>query len=398
MKKTWKVLLMVFAVAFGVMLFNGTSSKAAVAITGLKQTKATSSSVTVQWQPYMATDVYYATYIGTSAASLTRKDPAYRTDNYISGLTEGGVYYVQVRAYSDSSRTKQIAASNTIQVATELADVTGGAQISATANTVTLRWNSVGGATGYYVYRYINGNYIQVAASKTNSCTVSGLAPSTSANFYVLAARTTTAKFTVTSDYYEGIYSVATTPAKPASVGMTNWYDNINVAYFGWNSVNNCNGYQIQIQDYKGKTLLNKFESYYSLRVSPFWKGKFTKTRVRAYITIGNKKFFGPWSSYSYNASNKKIKISSKSKKITVKWKKISGAAGYTIYISKKSGSGYKKVKTLSKKKTSITIKKYGKKKLKKGKTYYIRMKYLIKVGKKKVASGLRGQGSISVH
>ena len=175
MKKTWKVLLMVFAVAFGVMLFNGTSSKAAVAITGLKQTKATSSSVTVQWQPYMATDVYYATYIGTSAASLTRKDPAYRTDNYISGLTEGGVYYVQVRAYSDSSRTKQIAASNTIQVATELADVTGGAQISATANTVTLRWNSVGGATGYYVYRYINGNYIQVAASKTNSCTVSRL-------------------------------------------------------------------------------------------------------------------------------------------------------------------------------------------------------------------------------
>ncbi|MCH5252072.1 MAG: fibronectin type III domain-containing protein [Lachnospiraceae bacterium] len=396
MKKTCKVLMMVFAVAFGVLLLTGTSSKAAATITGLQQTKASSTSVTVQWQAVMENSVYYSTHIGTSANNLTRQDNQYGTTGYISGLTEGGTYYVQVRAYSDYARNTVIAISPVIQVATTLADVSGVTQTSATGNTITMKWNPVTGATSYYIYRYANSTYTQIGSSKTASYMVTGLSPSLQASFYVVAVKTTTSGFTVSSDYYRGA-SMRTTPAKPANVAITSWYDNINVAYLGWNGVS-CNGYQVQIQNSKGKTLLNQDVSYNSLRVSPFWKGVFTKTRVRGYITIGNKKLYGPWSDYSYNASNKSIKISSKSRKIKVKWKKITGAAGYTIYISNKSDSGFKKVKTLGKKKTSITIKKCGKKKLKKRKTYYVRVKYLTKVGKKKVASGVMGQGSIYVY
>ena len=129
--------------------------------------------------------------------------------------------------------------------------------------------------------------------------------------------------------------------------------------------------------------------------MKPFKKGVFTKARARAYIIINNKKIYGAWSDLNYNASAKKVTLRRRGNKIKVTWKKISGAAGYTVMISTKAKSGFKKVKTLGKKSTSITIKKCGKKKLKKHKRYYIRVKYLTKVGKKKVASGVMGTGNI---
>jgi hypothetical protein len=55
----------------------------------------------------------------------------------------------------------------------------------------------------------------------------------------------------------------------------------------------------------------------------------------------------------------------------------------YTIYISKSEKSGYKKVETVSSKKTSYTVSKYNKKALKKGTTYYIKIVPNAKIGKK---------------
>ena len=47
----------------------------------------------------------------------------------------------------------------------------------------------------------------------------------------------------------------------------------------------------------------------------------------------------------------------------------------------------YKKVKTLGKKAKGVTLTKFGKKKLNKYKTYYIKVTAKIKVGKKTVAN-----------
>ena len=59
---------------------------------------------------------------------------------------------------------------------------------------------------------------------------------------------------------------------------------------------------------------------------------------------------------------------------IQLNWKKVKGASNYTVYISDKQNSGYKKVGTYNSKKTSATIRKFGKKALKSGKTYYVRI------------------------
>ena len=84
-----------------------------------------------------------------------------------------------------------------------------------------------------------------------------------------------------------------------------------------------------------------------------------------------------------------KVKITSykKTKRtIKLKWKKLSTpVSGYMIYRSTRKSSGYKKIKTVSSKTSS-----YTNKRLKRGKTYYYKIrpyrtvKYSYKTSKKK--------------
>ena len=73
----------------------------------------------------------------------------------------------------------------------------------------------------------------------------------------------------------------------------------------------------------------------------------------------------------------KSLKKSGK-KAVKITYKKVSGVSGYQIYMSTKKKSGYKKIATLSYKKSS-----YTKGKLKKGKKYYFKVRTMKKVSGK---------------
>lgn len=68
-------------------------------------------------------------------------------------------------------------------------------------------------------------------------------------------------------------------------------------------------------------------------------------------------------------------------RKVTLKWKKVSGASGYEIWRAAKKKGKYKKVKVITKGRTL----KYTDRKLKKKKTYYYKVRAYRKVGGKKV-------------
>ncbi|MCH5265228.1 MAG: fibronectin type III domain-containing protein [Lachnospiraceae bacterium] len=401
MKKAVKALFMVFAVAFGLLIFTGTS-KAAGTITGLQQTNARTNSITLKWDSYTGTNIRYQVEVSSDGKTFAPVDTfsvSNPTDT-VSGLSSGATYYVRVVAYQDWYGSKtQVAVSAPIQASTVpvVGQVEGLTQTGATTNSISMKWNPVSGADSYSVYRY-NGysDHTLLGTTTDTSYTVSGLTASQEVRYFVIAKATTATGISGESSSFTGAY-MHTAPGKVSYVAMTNYWDWSQEAKYGWNSVNYVSGYQFQLQNYKGKNLLTKETTSNYIYVKPFKKGVFTKARVRAFITINNQRYYGAWSDYDYNASAKKVtlKRTGNGKKITVKWKKIQGAAGYTVMISTKSDSGFKKVKTLGKKKTSISITKCGKKKLKKGKTYYIRVKYLTKVGNKKVASGIMGTGSI---
>jgi hypothetical protein len=77
-----------------------------------------------------------------------------------------------------------------------------------------------------------------------------------------------------------------------------------------------------------------------------------------------------------YNFCNLKPKAKRTGKKIKVKFHKLQNNlknVKYTVQVS--DSKKFKKVSTVKTKKTSIAFKKFGKKKFKKGKTYYVRVK-----------------------
>ena len=397
MKKSVKMLLTVFSVLIAAFAFTGIKSEAAaIQITDFKQTDAGSTYAEVQWGAVAyGSTVNYRVYWGTSPSSLTGYKNAYGIDCTLFDLTPGQTYYAAVVAYSDYYKTP-IAESQVIPISSAMPKVEGTRQVGATTNSITLTWNPTTGAQGYYVYRYDSyNNYAKLAETTATTATIGGLTASSEYQYFVVAYKQLTG--IVTSSTYQTVYA-KTVPGKGYSAKMTSFYSNINVAYYGWNSVNKADGYQFQLQNYKGKNLYTKDVSYStSIRLEPFYKNVFTKARVRAYITVNGQNIYGEWSDYNYNASSSSVSVKkvSKGKKINVKWKKIKGCTSYTIYASKKSSSGFKKIKTLNSKKSSYTFSKIGKSKISKKKRYYIRVVYKIKVGKSTKTSQVRAEGSV---
>lgn len=97
----------------------------------------------------------------------------------------------------------------------------------------------------------------------------------------------------------------------------------------------------------------------------------------------------GNWSYAGYSPAKKPVVANPKAttikslkksgkKAVKITYKKVSGVSGYQIYMSTKKKSGYKKIATLSSKKSS-----YTKGKLKKGKKYYFKVRTMKKVSGK---------------
>lgn len=120
--------------------------------------------------------------------------------------------------------------------------------------------------------------------------------------------------------------------------------------------------------------------------------------RVRAYKELKNgKKVYSKYSStlncaYTYRPSAPKINYgkSLKKKTATIKWKKVIPAKGYIIYRSTNSSTGFKKVGKTSKLK-------FTDKKVKRGKTYYYRVKNYCKVKKSTLISNFSAAKKIKV-
>ena len=97
----------------------------------------------------------------------------------------------------------------------------------------------------------------------------------------------------------------------------------------------------------------------------------------------------GNWTYAGYSSAKKTVVVKPKATTIKslrksgknavkITYKKVSGVSGYQIYMSTKKKSGYKKIATLSSKKSS-----YTKGKLKKGKKYYFKVRTMKKVSGK---------------
>lgn len=405
MKKSLRTVIMVFAVMFGALLTTGISSKAEVQNLTVQQTGAGEQSVSLSWSAALGSDVRYYIMFSNDGQNWVEQGSTSGTQETVGRLSAGSVYHVMIIARQWNNDTYkydiEIGRSGDVTVSTlvKVPAVEELTQTDATNNSISMSWKAVSGATGYDVYRYNSwDNYTKLGDTASTNFTVTGLGASQAFEYFVIAKQRTATGQEAMSDEFKRV-TMKTIPNKVLTVAMTNYFSSIRVAYYGWTDVDKADGYEFQLLDNKGKKLYSTLTTSTSCRIDPFKQGVFIRARARAYIEVNGQKKYGPWSGYNYNATATKLsaKRSKNGKKITLTWKKISGAAGYTVYISTKSNSGFKKVKTLGAKKTKYTITKYGKKKLKKSKRYYIRVEYLTKSGGKKVKSSIVGTFSGAV-
>lgn len=163
-----------------------------------------------------------------------------------------------------------------------------------------------------------------------------------------------------------------------------------NKARVSWSAKSGAEGYEIyeakgKHGQYKRIARLKKTSGTRYTR-SGIATGTTYYYKVRAYRTVEGTTVYSSFSdAKAVKPSLKKtsVKLSAGKRKMTIRWKKVSGASGYQIYRSKKKTKSYKRIKTIARGSTT----KYTNKKLCRGKKYYYKVRSYRKVSGKKVYS-----------
>lgn len=266
-------------------------------------------------------------------------------------------------------------------------------QTSATKDSITVTWDAEDGALNYQVHVGIMNpetyktEYTQYAVvpNTQTSITINSL---TAGKEYDIK---------VTYDYqlYNGditnyiagtAWDSFTLPGKVTGVYTSEWYNSLKQLNISWDEMEAADGYQYVVKDSKGKkkaskTIEGKYINYATIKKVN--NSTIYTAQVRAYKDYNGQRVWGDWSEKIRclaQPSIKTLKVSNKKLKLT--WTKVNGNTGYDIYISTTKDKGYKKVKSVSKKSTSVTISKFKGKKFSSKKTYYVYVVAKKKVGK----------------
>ena len=371
------------------------------------QTDYSDSSVKISFS-YSGTDANdFEVYVSTDPNTIDYNTP-YSGSVYtnggqssISGLQAGTTYYVVVRPYNGRSYNNTIvygAPSNVFEVVTcpnVKPEITYYGSPSTTS--IQVNWNPVPGATGYVVSYFDYDLGINTAATLTTAecgIVIDGLTPDKSYRAIVYSYRANSAGEAAIYDSGTYTETIDLKPTKCSAPGVE-YYSRKN-GYFGVSTFkkNSASGYQYDVytaykkKDTRVKTFSDDKYSYIGskLQHKAFKSANLYKVRCRAYSTDSNgTKQYGEWSGWTYiGAQNSGLSAKRVSGGFNIKWAKFKGASRYVVKISTNKESGYKTVATTTK--SSLTIKKCGKSKLKKKTTYYVTVTAQKKVGKKYVS------------
>lgn len=390
MKNTVRYFAAVF-VMVAAFLVTGITSQAAV--NGLKQVSDGTDYVNVEWE---ASGYEYCGWqIATDAdfKNIIKSDWTYGTGPraLIYGLSEGTVYYVRV---GGGNTVKGCYAnwSSPLQVITKPGSISDVKFVTADDNSATIQY-SADGADTYFIYEYTSATSDDKLICKTANTSYKIPIDSPHKNtYYVIAAKTSNTGYVAKTSHKSVKVNLLTTKIAAKDFKKYNIMNKTNkmkvwASYYG-------DGYEVELMNAGGSKYSNKISSkqnsFYRNGSETSWfsykENKFLKYRVRAYVDTDNGRIYGQWSDdKAFCEMN--VKYTRGKKKVNMKWAKVNGSGKIKVMVSTKKSSKYKTFKTLKGSSRKVTVNKYGKSSLKKGKAYYFRVVPLVKINGKYVAS-----------
>lgn len=330
------------------------------------------TQIQLTWDAVTGANGYDVQY---SADRTTWKNTSVATSGnvaVISGLTKATTYYVKVATKDSTGAAGTFSQLVEMNTAPEMTEANLPKITNATAQNCTIAWAAVPGATGYYIDYGTKSDASDATPYGEGFTTAPSLTMNLGANagYYVFVTPyRTSANGPFKATQQTGRTYAATTPSAPKSLQMYGISSNAKTLTFYYlpsSSLANTDGYQIEVYAYNNKNKkLKTIETKNPLsQTLSAQNAKFANTpiryRVRAFVTLSGKNYYGNWSADSYYVPNamcgSKLKpTSSTSAKLT--WKKIQGAKTYTVYYSTSGSKGTWKVAKKNVKGTSANVK-----------------------------------------
>ncbi len=266
---------------------------------------ATETSVTISWGAVSGATGYDLLFNGTTyAVSGTSKS--------FTSLTAGRSYPFAVRsrnADGNSAYTPQASVTTPPRAPASIS-------ATSTANSVTISWNAVSGASGYLV-RCGSASY-DVSASGT-SYTVTGLAQNTSYSYQICCK---SADGTGNYSSSRTIKTLMQTPAVPVNIRKSATGTTATVS---WDAVSGATGYSIQ---FNGSV-------YSTTATSKTFTGLTAGRSYSFKVCAKNGSVTGSYSAdmtvTTAPVPPATVSATSTEDSVTVSWSAVSGAAGYTL-------------------------------------------------------------------
>ena len=413
MKKLWSAaristLMLMFAMLFGVGGSKAEAAPPSGQVSSLKQTEAGKNSVTVTFSALLDNKAEYEIQLSDSKSGTYKawKEVSNGEADLYDIPSAGTSYFLRVVPFyeeyiSGTGFVKEYGTpSDSIEVVTAPSAKPGNLKhTGSTETSVSLSWSPVDGANGYEV-RYKDSSArddIVIPVADTN-VTLSKLGKNSEYEVDVYPVRKSGAGFAAVGSDYAHLYGVPVLPGKAQKPACEYYWQNLGEIRADFESMQCSDGFQWEVwtaYQPKDKKVKSKDQGSGAAFISykGFKKYSFFKIRVRAYCITGEgKKLSGKWSDWTYFCPQPEIiKLKSTKSGISLKWSTIKGADRYEVYVSTKQKSGFKKC--ASTKKTSLTVKKFGKSSFKNGKKYYFYVDAYNKAGKK-MYSGLAGNAT----
>ena len=343
-----------------------TSSSSVPAPTGLKIAEYSNSAVKLTWtKPSSATGYYIYRSTDGKTYSKIKALSASTTSYTNTSLTSSKKYYYTIASYKKTSTgaiaigPKSSAVNITTTSSSTLPYPSGFAVKECSPKAIKLAWNTVSGASGYYIYRSNdNKSFTKIKTVSANSFTDSNLYSGTK-YYYRIASYKKNSSGTVAISSRSSSVNASTT-INPVSITGTSSASSSTIT-IKWEKYHSATGYQVfrlnqSTGNYEriGSTTST---SYTDKGLSPYTRYYY---KVRAY-TVAN----GITSYSSYDMANEITKPKAVANfkattityySISLSWSSSSLAKSYEIYQLAPNEKSYKLIATLKADTTSYMV------------------------------------------